>query len=601
MATSETEDDKRGKRSGARESANGGACALADLRNLSIALQSTLEVDTVLEDLIRAATEIVRAQGGIAALCSPDGLSGFQRLEEGKLLPPEEGWTPGQPIPARLVSRLEPYLCNDPQHDPLVDAAQARRYGVKNLVSTPIVDSCGSVIGFLEIHNKCEGVFTPFDQEQLASAAQIAALAARNVHAFHKISLMGARLRESTERYRHLVEGVDGIVWEADADTLCFTFVSQRAEAMLGYPAADWLGNPDFWAAHLDPQDRERAVASRRQAVCRGEDARLVYRMLAADGRALWLRDHLRVVRDQQGRVRQLRGLMVDISEAKVAEVSLQQSQAEVSHLLAQLQKDALQLEARVAERTSQLEEINAELDSFAHSVSHDLRAPLRAMQGFAEILLEDGSLQETERIEYLTRILSAAQGMERLILDLLAYSRLSRQEIMLQKVSLSEVVKEAAQQLELACAGKRYLLEVADGMPDVVGHQAVLVQVLLNLMSNAVKFVPAGVTPSLRIWTEQVGERCRLVVADNGIGIPAGEQERIFAIFERLHPLESYPGTGVGLAIVRKAVTRLGGRVGVDSREGAGSRFWIELPLAGSGGKTDRGALGLAEKGGGR
>ncbi|OGU07387.1 MAG: two-component sensor histidine kinase [Geobacteraceae bacterium GWC2_58_44] len=263
--------------------------------------------------------------------------------------------------------------------------------------------------------------------------------------------------------------------------------------------------------------------------------------------------------------------VFTDTTERKRAE-------AEIAQLLAKVQRNAANLEQRVAERTLQLEEINIELDSFAYSVSHDLRAPLRAMKGFAEILLEDQSLGETERTQYLKRILSAAQGMDRLIQDLLAYSRLSRQEILLQTVSLEKVVQDAAQQLELASGAKSYSLEVTGDFPEVIGHHAVLVQVLLNLLTNAIKFIPKGATPKLRIWAEQTQDHCRLFVEDNGIGIAREHQERIFKIFERLHSIESYPGTGVGLAIVRKAVTRLGGRIGVDSRVGEGSRFWIEL-----------------------
>ena len=267
--------------------------------------------------------------------------------------------------------------------------------------------------------------------------------------------------------------------------------------------------------------------------------------------------------------------VFTDMTERRKAE-------AEIAELLAKVQRNAADLEQRVAERTAQLEEINTELDSFAYSVSHDLRAPLRTMKGFAEILLDNGSLSDAERDQYLKRILKAAQGMERLIQDLLAYSRLSRQEIMLQTVSLWQVVQDATQQLELASGGKEYILEIGHHFPKVVGHHAVLVQVVLNLLTNALKFIPKGVTPRLGIWAEQENGLCRLFVEDNGIGIPPQHQERIFKIFERLHDMETYPGTGIGLAIVRRAVARLGGKIGVESREGEGSRFWIELQTAG-------------------
>ena len=253
-------------------------------------------------------------------------------------------------------------------------------------------------------------------------------------------------------------------------------------------------------------------------------------------------------------------------------------SETEIGELRTRIEADSAGMERRVTERTAQLEEINAELDAFAYSVSHDLRAPLRAMQAFAEILLDDDTQSAAERTAYLKRIQSAAQGMERLIQDLLAYSRLSRQEIMLQRVSLEKVVRDAAQQLELTSGGKIYHLEISGNLPEVVGHHAVLVQVVLNLMNNAIKFVPKGVTPRLGIRAEQSEDHCRLFLEDNGIGIATQHRERVFKIFERLHGIETYPGTGVGLAIVRKAVTRLGGKIGVESRDEGGSRFWIEL-----------------------
>lgn len=238
--------------------------------------------------------------------------------------------------------------------------------------------------------------------------------------------------------------------------------------------------------------------------------------------------------------------------------------------------QNAAELEQRVAERTAQLQELNDELDAFAFSVSHGLRAPLRAILSFAQIL-QDGNetLGESKCNGFLGRIISAGQDMDQMILDLLSYSRLSRQDIMLQTVSLSLVVDEA---IARAAQDAKFRLEVAHPLPEVRGNHAVLVQVVINLVSNAVKYVAPGITPALRIWGEQGDGTTRLFVQDNGIGIAPENQERIFEVFERLHGVESYPGTGIGLAIARKAVTRLGGRIGVASRLGEGSRFWIEL-----------------------
>jgi signal transduction histidine kinase len=242
--------------------------------------------------------------------------------------------------------------------------------------------------------------------------------------------------------------------------------------------------------------------------------------------------------------------------------------------------RDAAELENRVAERTAQLQETNAELDTFAYSVSHDLRAPLRAIQGFAEILLENKDrAHDPERSDFLWRILGAARDMDQMVQDLLAYSRVSRQDILARTVNLDQVVRDAVEQLELAGAGGAFHLETVGPLPKARGNHAVLVQVVLNLLSNSVKYVAPGVTPKLRIWAERADAGVRLFVQDNGIGIAAEDQERIFNAFERLHGVETYKGTGIGLAIARKAVTRLGGRIGVQSRLGEGSRFWIELP----------------------
>lgn len=227
-----------------------------------------------------------------------------------------------------------------------------------------------------------------------------------------------------------------------------------------------------------------------------------------------------------------------------------------------------------------QLQQANDELQAFAYSVSHDLRAPLRTMQGFAHALVRKfGSSLEPEAQDYARRIIASGVQSEELIGDLLAYSRLSFEEIKLQPVDLNEVVKSAREQMDADLEESKAHLELDEALPEVQGHQVTLVQVVANLLSNAVKFVEEGTVPEVRIRYEESDGRIRLWVEDNGVGIREDQREKIFQVFERLQAGEARPGTGIGLAIVRRGMERIGGQAGVESEHGKGSRFWIELP----------------------
>ncbi|MGQ4646837.1 PAS domain S-box protein [Lyngbya aestuarii] len=248
-------------------------------------------------------------------------------------------------------------------------------------------------------------------------------------------------------------------------------------------------------------------------------------------------------------------------------------------------------LEQRVQERTQQLKETNQELETFSYSVAHDLRAPLRGIQGFAFALLEDCGNQLDELAQdYVQRMAASAEHLDTLIQDLLEYSRLGRADIQWQLASLSAILEGALIDLDSEIQAHQAQIIVEQPLPIVKAQRSILRQVLVNLVNNAIKFVVPGVQPVVRIWAEQgVGQQqnpgaekaprwVRLWVEDNGIGIAPQHQERIFKAFERLHGMNAYPGTGIGLAIVYKGIQRLGGSVGVDSSPNQGSRFWIEL-----------------------
>jgi signal transduction histidine kinase len=243
-------------------------------------------------------------------------------------------------------------------------------------------------------------------------------------------------------------------------------------------------------------------------------------------------------------------------------------------------------LERRVEDRTQALAEVNRELDAFAYSISHDLRAPLRTMQGYAEALIEDfGDGLSPEGRHYTRRISAAATRMEDLIADILAYSRLAKDEVSVRPESLDVVLNQVLADLEPMLANAEASVQVERPLPEVEANRAVLRQVLYNLITNAVKFVRPGDKARISVSAEQLAGRVRLWVEDNGIGIAPEHQQRVFDPFQRLHGVEAYPGTGIGLAIVRRAVTRMGGACGVESQLGQGSRFWIELRSVEQGG----------------
>jgi light-regulated signal transduction histidine kinase (bacteriophytochrome) len=260
--------------------------------------------------------------------------------------------------------------------------------------------------------------------------------------------------------------------------------------------------------------------------------------------------------------------------------IALQQT-----NLREQLQNYTAQLEQRVAERTAELQETNDELEAFSYSVSHDLRAPLRTLQGFTQALMEDyGSQLDDLGQDYARYIVEAAVSMDTLIADLLAYSRLGRTEIQIQPTDLSRVLAEALSQLDTERRERNAQIILEPPLPQVMAQYRILVQVLTNLLSNAIKFVKPDVQPQVRVWAEEREKSVRFWVEDNGLGIAEEHQERIFRVFERLHGIEAYPGTGIGLAIVRKGIEHMGGRVGVVSQPDKGSRFWLEFPKSGVG-----------------
>ena len=237
-------------------------------------------------------------------------------------------------------------------------------------------------------------------------------------------------------------------------------------------------------------------------------------------------------------------------------------------------------LERRVVERTRHLKAALEEMDAFTYTIAHDLRAPLRALHRFGEILESDyGTARalEKEGIEYVRQIRAGATRMDSLIQDLLHYSRMARTDVTLSTVVFEPLIASILRGMEPEIRERKAQVTVEASGSAALADPMLLSQALTNLISNAIKFVPRGRNPVVRIRAEAGAEWTRIWVEDNGIGIDPRHQGKIFKVFERLGGSD-FPGTGIGLAIVRRVVERQGGRSGVASEKGRGSRFWIDL-----------------------
>jgi signal transduction histidine kinase len=235
-------------------------------------------------------------------------------------------------------------------------------------------------------------------------------------------------------------------------------------------------------------------------------------------------------------------------------------------------------LEDQVAERTGKLMETIKSLEGFCFSIAHDLRTPIRAMHGYATVLKDECELNP-QALEYTNKIGAAACRMDQLVQDLLAYGRLTHEPVALSAVDVESVLDQLLTHMHDET--KDAQVSVVRPLPKVLAQPTILTQALGNLLHNAIKFVKPGTMPNIYIRAEELPYSVRICIDDNGIGIDTKYHDKIFNVFERLHDTRDYPGTGIGLAIVKKGIERLGGRVGLNSAPGKGSCFWIELEKA--------------------
>jgi PAS domain S-box-containing protein len=378
-----------------------------------------------------------------------------------------------------------------------------------------------------------------------------------------------ALLRQSEERFHAIFSQATAGIAQTDLEGR-FTMVNKCYCDITGRKAKDLIGARMQDITH--PDDLESNLALLETLKTKGKDFVIEKRYLRPDGNVVWVRNSVSRVNHSPANGQYFVAVTQDITERRQAEQALLTAKNKIA-------QHALELERVVLERTGELQETIHELEGFSYSISHDMRAPLRAMQSFAQFLVEEyGNKLDEQGVYYLQQIMRSTVRLDRLIQDVLSYTRILHANVPLEHVDLDRLVRDI---VETFPSGQPIppVFDVQGTLPSVLGNQALLAQCVTNLLSNAVKFVSPGTAPRVEISAESFPDASvRVWFKDNGIGIAPENHDRIFRLFERVYPAAEYEGTGIGLTIVRKAIDRMGARIGFESASGTGSKFWMQL-----------------------
>jgi PAS domain S-box-containing protein len=559
--------------------------ALAESRRrqaeISALLQATRAVleagdfEGIARSIFDSCKDLIGASSGYIALLTADGQENeVLFLDTGGLICLVDS---SLPMPVRGL-RAEAYRTgrtvyhNDFSGSDYAQFLPPGHVGLENVLFAPLVVK-GKAVGLLGLGNK-PGGYTANDARLAAGFGELAALALVNNQAEEERERLIQELETERARLQAIIASAPEAIVVADASgrLVLANPAAERLYAKHLEDDADLEGCASFPLCHGDGSVYVPDHQPLLRSATAGETHRNLEMVLTwPDGQRRDLLVNTAPIKDHLGRSSGAVGLFQDITQRKRVEEQIRKLNAELSDRIRE-----------VSDRTLQLEAANKELEAFSYSVSHDLRSPLRAIEGFVRILLEaHGAEFSGEGLRLLQVIRSNTQLMGELIDDLLALSRLGRQEIKARKIDLGGLVTSVFRELR-AQAPERQMQLILNPAPPIYGDRSLINQVLVNLLGNAVKFTKSREKAIIEVggWTE--GKEDIYFVKDNGVGFDMRYVDKIFGVFQRLHRREDFDGTGVGLAIVQRIITRHGGRVWATGQVDGGATFYFALPRKG-------------------
>ena len=442
--------------------------------------------------------------------------------------------------------------------------------GLRSEMAVPLISQNG-VIGVLHFQSFQSNAYTQREMRLAEEVANQIAGAIASARLYGELKEAKETLQKKEEEFRELYDHAPLGYHEYNKEGK-ITRVNQTDLEMLGYTAEEMIGQP-MWKFNVEEElAKEQILAKLAGRLPPGKNLVRIYRR--KDGSTFPVLIEDRLIKDERGEIIGIRCTIQDITERKRAEEALQQSEKELKEQAQELQKELIQ-RRRVEE---ELARSNKELGQFAYVASHDLQEPLRMVTSYVQLLSRryrgklDGNADE-----FIGFAVNGAARMQQLINDLLTYSRVGTKGREFEPTDCEIVLQQSLKNLQIAIEEKQAIVS-HDPLPTVMADNVQLGQLFQNLIGNAIKFQGTE-PPHVHVSASRNGNGWVFSVRDNGIGIAPEYAERIFVIFQRLHSLEKYPGTGIGLAVCKKIVERHGGRIWVESESGKGAIFYFTLP----------------------